>query len=346
MTPKPVVSLAPKGWFNIVGKTGLCVSARNNNGKLTQQTCGTGNDLLWTAQNFKNGLIIKNKTGRVMDNAGQRPNNGNPTLGYAYNGTPAQIWVIESVRNGDHVHFRNLQRNKCFDDTGRAAINRTYHIWDCSNGNRNQWFRLITPKPVVTVQIPSGQAFNFVGPNGFCVTAPSKNAQRLTQQSCANTPLQLWTFIPHNGAYVIKNNSGLVIDNSGSRNKNGNSIIGYTQHNKFNQQWVPIKVDANHFLLQNPKTGKCLDNTGKPGANGLYHLWDCSKTNKNQLFNIAHPKPVAPVVPVAPVAPVEPVAPVTPVTPTVVPEFDISNLGPIPYFTPFKGKLDIDTLRN
>ena len=135
----------PEGFFNIVGKTGLCVSAKNPNGRLVQQKCGDSDDLLWQTEKYSNGLIIKNKTGRVMDNRGQGRRDGNPTLGYSRNNTPAQVWVIESVHNGNHVHIRNLQRNKCFDDTGRNVVGQGYHIWSCSNGNKNQWFLLKAP---------------------------------------------------------------------------------------------------------------------------------------------------------------------------------------------------------
>merc|ERR1712032_1653695 len=77
--------LYPNGWWNIVGKTGLCVSARNNKGNLVQQACGNRSDLLWTAQPLKNGLIIINRTGRIMDNRGQGPRNGNPVIGWPRN---------------------------------------------------------------------------------------------------------------------------------------------------------------------------------------------------------------------------------------------------------------------
>jgi hypothetical protein len=271
----------PSGWFNIVGKTGLCVSARNNNGKLTQQTCGTGDDLLWTTERNKNGLIIRNKTGRVMDNYYNKQHNGNPVIGYSINFTAAQIWVIESVKNGDHVHFRNLFTNRCFDDTGKAGINHTYHIWDCSNGNKNQWFRL---KKSNGIKI--GRAFNIIHPNGKCISSYSSNVQRVYRNQCMNTRQQLWTFIPHNGAYVITNSLGFSIDNSSSTNKNGNSIIAYTQTKNGNQQWVPIRVDDKYFLLKNPQTGKCIEETLKQ-KNGfsLYKLWDCSITKKSQMFS-------------------------------------------------------------
>ena len=131
----------PFGYWNIIGPTGLCISSRNNNGRLVQQNCSNAADMMWTAQKHGSGYVIRAKNGRVIDNSRQGKNNGNGILGYSLNYTPAQIWAIEIV-NGNHVHFRNLQRNKCLDDTANHNVNEKYHLWDCSNGNQNQWFRL------------------------------------------------------------------------------------------------------------------------------------------------------------------------------------------------------------
>merc|ERR1711957_956349 len=146
LTPKKeVMNQTPKGWFNIVGTTGLCVSAKNNKGRLVQQTCGDSDDLLWSTEPQGDGIVIKNKTGRVIDNADQNTYNGNQILGNTRNNSPAQIWAVESVGHGDHVHFRNLQRNKCIDDTGRHAVGSVYRLWYCNNDNKNQWFKLAAP---------------------------------------------------------------------------------------------------------------------------------------------------------------------------------------------------------
>jgi hypothetical protein len=152
-SPQPVVQPKPypDGFFNIIGKTGFCVSANNINGKLTQQNCGSSDHLSWKAENHPNGLVILCKNGMVFDNSGQVNKNGNPTLGFTRHNGPNQLWVIESVQNENHVHFRNPQTNKCFDDTGDARVGNSYHIWECSNDNRNQWFRL---NPVTSVIQP------------------------------------------------------------------------------------------------------------------------------------------------------------------------------------------------
>merc|ERR1711957_296963 len=101
----------PKGWFNVVGKTGLCVASRLNNGNLQQEKC-----------------------------------KGNKIFGNKRNNNRAQIWAIELVNNGKHVHFRNYLRNKCLDDTRKAVINNFYYLKKCSDDDKNQWFLLETPK--------------------------------------------------------------------------------------------------------------------------------------------------------------------------------------------------------
>merc|ERR1712032_1746071 len=41
------IKLKINGWFNIVGHKGLCVAATHQNGRLTQQKCGTSPQVLW-----------------------------------------------------------------------------------------------------------------------------------------------------------------------------------------------------------------------------------------------------------------------------------------------------------
>merc|ERR1712032_675188 len=232
VSPVVPVQRIPNGWFNIVGITGICMSARNNNGRLVQDNCSNSNDLLWTTSRQGSGLIVRSKNGRVMDNAARRGNNGNPILGYRRNNTPAQIWAIESVHHGNHVHFRNLQRNKCLDDTGRHAVGQKYHLWSCSNGNRNQWFRLAAwkaPKPSVGSRIPSGW-WNIVGPTGLCVSARNNNG-RLVQQNCGGSADLLWTAQRHGNDLIILNRTGRAMDNSARRGNNGNPILGYRRNN-------------------------------------------------------------------------------------------------------------------
>jgi len=342
----------PAGWWNIVGPTGICVSARNNNGRLVQENCGGSNDLLWTAQRYSNGLLILAKNGRAMDNSARRGNNGNPILGYRRNNTPAQIWAIESVGVGNHVHFRNLQRNKCLDDTGRHAVGQKYHLWSCSNGNKNQWFRLQAWKPrpnnwlAGTMKIPSGRWFNLVGPGGLCVEFTRSKSLRLVQRPCNYEADLQWQFIPRRNGYIIRNRQyGYVLDNERSKNRNGNPIIGFRNHGKPNQIWAPLAVNGNTFLLRNPQTNRCMDATGSHANGRLYHLWSCSKGNKNQWFRIGNPqrrphirpRPIPRPIAIPSVVP-------APVTPAPMPQWGATY--PIAFFKPTPGNIDMETLRN
>merc|ERR1711957_357931 len=133
----------PKGWFNVVGKTGLCVASRLNNGNLQQEKCKGQDDLLWKAENHKNGLIIKNKTGRAME--AQRKNKGNNMLGYKRNNSKnLYVWAIESVMQGKWVTFRNIHRkNYCLDDNEKkisVSTNTVLYPLACDYKNENQWF--------------------------------------------------------------------------------------------------------------------------------------------------------------------------------------------------------------
>merc|ERR1712032_30828 len=288
--PKPSVgSRIPSGWWNIVGPTGLCVSARNNNGRLVQQNCGGSADLLWTAQRHGKGLIILSKNGRVMDNAARRGNNGNPILGYRRNNTPAQIWAIESVHHGNHYHFRNLQRNKCVDDTGRHAVGQKYHLWSCSNGNKNQWFNLRVPKAAPLTKIPNGW-FNIVGITGICMSARNNNG-RLVQDNCSNSNDLLWTTSRQGSGLIVRSKNGRVMDNAARRGNNGNPILGYRRNNTPAQIWAIESVHhGNHVHFRNLQRNKCVYNTGRHANGQKYHLWSCSNGNRNQWFNLRAPK--------------------------------------------------------
>merc|ERR1712032_1034488 len=123
--------------------------------------------------------------------------------------------------------------------------------------------------------------------------------------------------------------------NSGAKNRNGNPIIGYRQHGKPNQIWAPQAVNGSTFLLRNPQTNRCMDATGLHANGRLYHLWSCSKRNRNQWFRLGNPQP-------RPIA-IPDVAP-APVTPAPMPQWGSSY--PIAFFKPTPGNIDMETPRN
>jgi len=109
-----------------------------------------------------------------MDNGGQKTNNGNPTIGYSRNNTPAQIWSISSSKNGLAVQIRNVGANKCLDDTGAPSVGKQVYIWDCTITNANQYFY---PKayvaPVVVAPVVVAAPVAPVAPNVRPVPTPT-----------------------------------------------------------------------------------------------------------------------------------------------------------------------------
>jgi hypothetical protein len=313
--------LLPEGYFNIVGKTGLCISAKYEINRLTQQECGNDDHLLWKYQKQNDGYVILSKNGLVIDIYEGKNFKGSPVVSNTRNNGFNQIWVVESVKNGNHIHFRNPQTNRCLDDTGRAKKNNGYYIWSCRKTNKNQWFNavsfeptkpvvetkhtvvnkpvvaqvpVVAPLPVIRVSLtkklfqPEGY-FNIVGKTGLCVSAvPAVNHNgRLTQRNCGNDDHLVWSAQKQNNGLVIQSKNGMVMDNISSQNRNGNLIIGSTRHNGQNQIWVIESVqNANHYHFRNPQTNRCLDDTGLAKLGNIYHIWDCSNGNRNQWFRI------------------------------------------------------------
>merc|ERR1712222_166063 len=195
----------------------------------------------------------QNKSGRMMDNSGQGSDNGNKVLGYMKNNTPAQIWAIENTNDKNWIRIRNIQRNKCFDNSGTTRVGQYYHIWDCEGDNKNQWFQF-------------------------------------TFQEGEVTPNMLWVFLPWAGGHLLMSKNGRMMDNDHQGSSNGNKVLGYRRNNTKAQIWVIESVDnGKSVLIRNVQRNKCFDDTGKPGNGRYYHIWDCSKTNLNQWITPKYP---------------------------------------------------------
>jgi len=279
--------LYPDGWFNIIGKDDFCVSAEVRHGSLVQQKCGAADELSWKAENTPNGLVIQSKNGLAFDNRGYENKNGNPVFGWTRHGGPNQVWFIEPTKNSDLVQIRNPQTNKCFDVPGGVAgVGKTYHIWECVNGHPNQSFRL---KPVVRLY-PDGW-FNIIGKDEFCVSAEVRDGS-LVQQKCGAADELSWKAENTPNGLVIQSKNGMVFDNSGYENKNGNAVFGWTRHGGPNQVWF-IEPTKNSDLVQirNPQTNKCFDVPAGLGmVGGSYLIWECVNGHPNQSFRL---KPIA-----------------------------------------------------
>merc|ERR1712032_558078 len=171
---------------------------------------------------------------------------------------------------------------------------------------------------------------------------------RLRQGRCSTGPNSQWSFIPHKNGYIIRNKNNIAVDNSGSRNKDRNPIIGYKNHKGKNQIWVPEMVNGNTIRWRNPATNKCMETRGR-----LFYINTCKKSNTNQMFNIGYPHN-APTTPI-----VKPTTPTTkPYNPSIYVPTPTTNphslaeaqnailSGPIPFFHPTRGNIDINSLRN
>ena len=329
--------LIPEGNFVIVGKSGLCMSANNKNGRLTQQKCSLSDDLRWRAEKYSNGLLFISKNGSVIDNSYGKSDNGNHILGYQRNNSKAQIWKIEAIKE-NYVQFSNIDTKKCLDDYGKREIGQFYQLNDCAKVNENQWFRLLVPSKKKKLY-PDGW-FNIIGKTGFCVAATNKNGA-LTQQNCGSEDVFSWKAENHKNGLVILCKNGLVMDNFENKNANGNKTIGYQRNNSSAQVWLIYSVQNEKYVtFRNPHTNRCLDDTGAAAVGKGYHIWECSNTNRNQWFRLSpYVKPVKPVV-----QPVKPV--VQPVTPQNPQTSDITDSDPIPYFKPYEGNCDILVLKN
>merc|ERR1712166_489985 len=273
--PKKAKQLYPNGYFNIIGKTGLCVAARNNNSNLVQVNCGEFEDLLWKTEKLEDGIKITNKTKRQMDAMGAR------VYGYVKQNTPRQVWAIESVNNGKHVTFRNYKKNKCLDDTGKADNNKPYRMWKCDNENKDQWFLLEAPKKL---DLPKGW-INIVSHSGLCVASRLKNGA-LTQQNCTSRDNLLWKVEEYKNGFVIENKTKRVMYNS------GNSMLGYVRNNRWQSIWSIESVGHGKYITFRNIYRKtyCLDDYGKHAINLKYRTFACSNENKNQWFLLQTPK--------------------------------------------------------
>lgn len=176
-------------------------------------------------------------------------------------------------------------------------INRLYHLWDCNDSNRNQWFEFVEPEIIIKkVNYPKGW-LHIVGPTGLCVSLINDNkADRLSQQKCDMLDDLLWKIEEikkenNNEDIRLVNKAGRVIGNESNKGNNGNPIVGEgVGKNHKNQIWKIELLSNGRIQIVDSVHKKCFDDTGKKGIDKLYHLWGCSKHNKNQWFKLELPK--------------------------------------------------------
>ncbi len=118
--------------------------------------------------------------------------NGAKVDQYDLNQTKTQQWLIVSFGTGNIIHsFINVNSGKCLDNTGTLANGTQMTIWQCEDGNQNQWFWINSPSDCTG-------CFNF-GPwadrGGKCVEvylSSTANYAKVDEYTCNGTHTQEW----------------------------------------------------------------------------------------------------------------------------------------------------------
>merc|ERR1712032_362911 len=134
-------SRAPIGWGMIKGKGNLCIQATRK-GRITQGICSKKYKTLWRFIRIGRVYKIENKNGQMIEVAGSKKNNGAPIYAWSRNKGKNQKWKYISVWGGK-FELKNVNSNRCLDNTGKARNKVGYHQWNCSKINKNQHFRFI-----------------------------------------------------------------------------------------------------------------------------------------------------------------------------------------------------------
>merc|ERR1719458_738928 len=77
-----------------------------------------------------------------MDLYAYKKNNGAHIYAWNRKNGTNQRWILQSIGRRRYL-IKSHHSGKCLDNTGRAAVNRHYHQWNCSSRNANQHFYFI-----------------------------------------------------------------------------------------------------------------------------------------------------------------------------------------------------------
>jgi hypothetical protein len=268
-----------KIFYNIISKTGFCISANSINFRLTQKECGFSENISWSIENKGSEFLFTNQIGIVIDNSQAKVINGNHVIGNYKKNDSNQKWIVESTKHG-YSRLRLSNTQFCLDNGDSSKAGTNYVIWVCNVDNTNQWFyiRELLPKPYAF--------YNIVSKSGLCLSSINKLG-KLNQLLCGNSADLIWRFDETEDGYIIQSKNGFVIDNSKYKLINGNDVIGYTRQTipKQNQIWNIGSVNNGIYInLRLYNTPFCVDygNSSRDGTN--YVLWQCDLNNKNQWF--------------------------------------------------------------
>jgi hypothetical protein len=291
----------PKGWFNIVAKSGLCISTRYIMQNLLQEECGDLDVLLWRAEKYKNGYFLINKDKQrgamtIMQSQGTN------VIQSSYSKVDPVTFAIESVGNGNYVHLRDIYRTpkvNCLEDTGfnqkmKPGINLMYKMRVCRNWNPHQWFEFKSPKKSPKLY-PNGW-FHIVGANGSCMDANRNSPKYNLQKKCTDkkAPL-LWKAERTSQGLRIINKNKFELFASQPEVVMNNEREKQSLMNMSELWAVEPANDGYSVQIRHMKINKCLSNDGrvvrkvKAYKNDYYNLDKCDFNNKHRVFKLVDP---------------------------------------------------------
>ena len=295
--------ILPKGYINIVGKTGFCIS---NSHKPVKSLCSNKKKLIWRIiPTGANEFNIKNDNGIFLANKNGAKKNGNPIVAIKSNKgekskDPSMTWSFTSVGNGDYIIY-NPKTKMCLDTTNKTNEGSGYKLMKCKEiqRNNNQLFSLNIIKPEYASKKKSdpellklGRKYvQIIGANNLCIKSTGEGSP-LEQSKCENNDLELWRITPMGeNEFYLQNKAGFQLSIRNSA-KNPKGILG--NHLTLNtEKFTIVNLKAGRFMLKNNSVNKCVDTEGKPKEGGVYAMFKCKNNDDGQTFKFREPTTVS-----------------------------------------------------
>jgi chitinase len=126
----------------------------------------------------------------------------------------------------------------------------------------------------------TGTTGPITGYEGLCLddrSASTADFNPVQVYTCNGTDAQDWTVESNDTIEVL----GGCLDVDGAGTTNGTTVDYYPCNGTGAQDWVP----QSNGELENPNSGKCLDDTGYGGSGTQVQIWTCDDTS-NQLWTL------------------------------------------------------------
>jgi hypothetical protein len=124
----------------------------------------------------------------------------------------------------------------------------------------------------------TGTTGPITGYQGLCLDvrgASSANSTPVQVYTCNSTSAQQWTVVQAGSTLQAL---GKCLDIIGGGTANGTKVDLYTCNNTGAQVFIP----QSNGELENPQSGKCLDDTGSGGSGTQLQIWACADTANQQ----------------------------------------------------------------